>query len=47
MKTNKVNDLVGTFVVKLCDVEAEIYFYKQLPLNDSKNNFYENLNDSN
>ena len=47
MTTTEVNDVYGTFFVKLCDLNIEKIFNTQLPLNEDKNNFDEKLNDIN
>ena len=48
MTTTEVNDVVGTFVVKLLGMRTKTNFKNiQLPLNENKNNLDEKLNDSN
>ena len=48
MTTTEVNDVVGTFAVKLVGLRAKTHFLNiQLPLNESKNNLDEKWNDSN
>ena len=47
MTTSDIINVEGTFVVKLRDLNIEIFFYTQLTLNEDDNSFEEQLNDLN
>ena len=48
LKTSYVSDIEGTFVVNLCSLNIENYFfYTKLSLNDDDNNYEEPLNYTN
>ena len=47
LTTNQANNFVETLFVKLGGMKDDNHFYKQITLNDNKNDFDENFNDNN